>query len=44
MKALFAPVRSAEKATHEAMTTEQITTACFEKDSQMVRLAPDERK
>ncbi|CAG0921302.1 unnamed protein product [Notodromas monacha] len=43
-QALFAPVRSAEKAYHEALNTEQITVSCFDKAHQMVKCDPSDGK
>ena len=36
----YAPVVSAEKATHERTTIDEITTACFEPGNQMVKCDP----
>ena len=36
----YAPVLSAEKATHEKVSIDEITTACFEPGNQMVKCDP----
>ncbi|KAG0348499.1 Tubulin alpha-1 chain [Podila humilis] len=36
----YAPILSAEKAYHEQMTVQEITSACFENSSQMVKCDP----
>ena len=36
----YAPVISAEKATHERVSIDEITTACFEPGNQMVKCDP----
>ena len=37
---MYAPVISAEKAYHEQLTVGEITNACFEPSSQMVKCDP----